>query len=459
MAEQPWGDYANDTVLADSDILLVARGAGGVNIPGSSVLGVKASGNFETMPSGSLGLIIAKNFFSTLAGDATRSLIGAMNSGLGAAAGSLMLQPRVGVTASIVFATEGTIKALITSNGDIGVGTLTPASYAGYKALTIEGATNGGAVILRNTANTASIEMAATPSESYVKTVGAQALWFGTNNINRMRIDTSGNVGIGTANNPIQANLDISTLSVGAVTLGIRIGYVSGFYGFRIVNESNASSFSAGKFHIQRGTSAAWINAFSIDNSGHVNAGVDNTQTLGSASLRWSVVYAGTGTINTSDERAKTDIGEIPNAWLDAWADVQWQRFKMIDGKRWHVGLVAQQVHAAFAAHDLDAFEIGLCCFDKWDEVREPIYATRSITEQYEAPSDEIYKSGPRKGEPKMETLEREIEESYDTGETRVTLEAGDRWGLRYDECQAIEAAWQRREISRLHAALAALGA
>lgn len=30
-----------------------------------------------------------------------------------------------------------------------------------------------------------------------------------------------------------------------------------------------------------------------------------------------------------------------------------------------------------------------------------------------------------------------------------VVREAGDLWGLRYDECQALEAAWVRRELAR----------
>jgi len=55
--------------------------------------------------------------------------------------------------------------------------------------------------------------------------------------------------------------------------------------------------------------------------------------------------------------------------------------------------------------------------------------------------------------------VEEEYEEQEDTGETRVTLEAGNRWGLRYDECQAMEAAWQRRELARKDAAIADLSA
>jgi len=208
------------------------------------------------------------------------------------------------------------------------------------------------------------------------------------------------------------------------------------------------------------GANITWVERLQIEQSGHVLAGADNSQTLGGAAKRWSVVYAGSGAINTSDERSKTDIGEIPDAWLDAWAGVEWRRYKFIDGNRWHVGLVAQQVHAAFAAHDLDAFEIGLCCFDAWEEQREPIYEavtkTRkaSRTEQIPAGEDE-------NGKPLYKLIEvafdEEYEESIDTGKTRVTLEAGDRWGLRYDECQAIEAAFQRRALARMAARLAAL--
>jgi hypothetical protein len=41
-----------------------------------------------------------------------------------------------------------------------------------------------------------------------------------------------------------------------------------------------------------------------------VRPGSDNAYSLGEPSRRWSVVYAATGTINTSDERAKLDFGD-----------------------------------------------------------------------------------------------------------------------------------------------------
>ena len=140
-----------------------------------------------------------------------------------------------------------------------------------------------------------------------------------------------------------------------------------------------------------------------IEAAGHLRPGADNSRSLGLAAQRWSVLFAGSGTISTSDARDKVDAGPVPEIWLDAWGAVGWRRFRFKDGKRWHVGLIAQEVHAAFAGFGIDAFAIGLLC-------RDPIKGVRG-----------------RK----------------------------DRWGLRYEECLALEAAWQRREIARLSARLA----
>ena len=47
-----------------------------------------------------------------------------------------------------------------------------------------------------------------------------------------------------------------------------------------------------------------------IDSSGNGVAGVDNAYTWGGASNRWSVIYSATGSINTSDINSKKDIAE-----------------------------------------------------------------------------------------------------------------------------------------------------
>lgn len=146
-------------------------------------------------------------------------------------------------------------------------------------------------------------------------------------------------------------------------------------------------------------------------------ASTDNTQSLGTATNRWSVVYAGTGTINTSDERAKQQIKPIDAAALRAWGKVEYVQYKFNDavakkgnGARWHFGLIAQRVKEAFESEGLDAFEYGLLCYDEWDAV------------------------------------EAEIDE---TGEVYApAVEAGNRYGIRYEEALALECAYLRSKLA-----------
>jgi len=101
----------------------------------------------------------------------------------------------------------------------------------------------------------------------------------------------------------------------------------------------------------------------------------DNSYTLGTSSQRWSVVYAGTGTINTSDDRLKQQISSDLSPEIRAWAKVNFCKYKFNDAvkikgdkARWHFGLIAQQVKEAFESEGLDPFAYGILCYDEWDE-------------------------------------------------------------------------------------------
>jgi hypothetical protein len=61
-------------------------------------------------------------------------------------------------------------------------------------------------------------------------------------------------------------------------------------------------------FSNNNGTSL--IDRLALNKNGNLYPLVDNAYTLGASSFRWSVVYAATGTINTSDSRLKTDVKE-----------------------------------------------------------------------------------------------------------------------------------------------------
>ena len=100
---------------------------------------------------------------------------------------------------------------------------------------------------------------------------------------------------------------------------------------------------------------------------------VDNTYNLGTSGQRWNTVYASVGTINTSDGNEKQQIQEL----TDVERRVA-QRLKTLvrtfkwnsavalkgDAARTHVGVIAQDVRAAFAAEGLDAHKYGMFCSD-----------------------------------------------------------------------------------------------
>lgn len=105
--------------------------------------------------------------------------------------------------------------------------------------------------------------------------------------------------------------------------------------------------------------------------------GTDNTYKLGLSSNRWSEVFAGNGTINTSDGREKQDIETLNDAERQVAVAlkglVKKYRFKNAvsekgNDARIHVGVVAQEVIAAFASEGLDANRYGLLCYDEWEE-------------------------------------------------------------------------------------------
>jgi hypothetical protein len=118
------------------------------------------------------------------------------------------------------------------------------------------------------------------------------------------------------------------------------------------------------------------------NSSGHgvfINSGsafapdVDNAMTCGSSGFRWTTVYATTGTINTSDATQKQDIADLSAAELAVAKRIKGLfktfRFKDAvaakgDAARIHVGVLAQDVQAAFAAEGLDANKYGIFCSD-----------------------------------------------------------------------------------------------
>lgn len=139
----------------------------------------------------------------------------------------------------------------------------------------------------------------------------------------------------------------------------------------------------------------------------------DNIINLGASNARWKEVFAGTGTINTSDERQKQNIEDIDEAVFRAWEKVDFKQFLFSDAvekkgenARIHIGLIAQRVKAAFDSEGLDGFKYGLLCYDEWEEEKD------------------------------------------EAG--NVINPAGNAYGIRYSEALALECAYQRWKLGQM---------
>lgn len=171
---------------------------------------------------------------------------------------------------------------------------------------------------------------------------------------------------------------------------------------------------------------------------GVVAPSTDNSFTLGASGLRWSVVYAGTATINTSDERTKQQVQDIDDAVLRAWGKVKFQQFKFNDavekkgpdGARWHFGVIAQHVKAAFESEGLDAFMYGLLCYDEFEAQYEDVFEDVEVVTVDE------------------DGNESKTTETRATGEKRLVRPAGNMYGIRYEEALVLECAYLRSKLN-----------
>ena len=169
-----------------------------------------------------------------------------------------------------------------------------------------------------------------------------------------------------------------------------------------------------------------------------------NTYNLGSATSLWKEVFAGSGTINTSDARRKTAIGDPDDALMRAWGRVRFRIFQMADAvqakgaaARIHAGVVAQEVAEAFAAEGLDASRYGLFCYDSWEDVYDDVPVV-------DEPA--VYDDDGMILVPEKTHMER-----------RLVTPAGDAYGVRYAEALALECAYQRWKLEQIEARIAAL--
>nr|DAR38077.1 MAG TPA: tail fiber protein [Caudoviricetes sp.] len=184
--------------------------------------------------------------------------------------------------------------------------------------------------------------------------------------------------------------------------------------------------------------------------SGNLIPTTDNAYALGIGQNRWTQVFAASATINTSDEREKQQIADIPDAVFRAWGKVAFRQFlfndaveKKGDAARLHIGVIAQQVAEAFASEGLDAMRYGLLCYDEWPEQQEVSHIEQIVVSEGVQDADGNYITPPMYEDKVI------VEQEY--------RPAGGRYGIRYEEALALECAYQRWLGEKMDARLTAL--
>lgn len=325
------------------------------------------------------------------------------------AASSNVVGAQLSHAATVRFLTNSTERLRIDSSGNVGIGTSSPGAK-------IDAVTAGGFCVGRfgNGATQLNVGVSS-DNTTFLEVPQAQPLRFITNSTERMRIDASGNVLVG---------------GVGAIRpVGIRLAIAS----------DNGSSGSGLLF-----------DTGSTLPTNRLSALTDNQFSLGSATYRWNTVYAGTGTINTSDAREKTPVDEFTAEELNAAKQLSKEigTYKFLsavakkgDDARKHIGMTVQRAIEIMEANNLDPFAYGFICYDAWEEKTvdhpavEAVEGKEAWTEtiEHEAEYDE---DGEVIKEAWIETIEHEAVEAVEAKDayTEVTQEAGDRYSFRPDE-------------------------
>ena len=169
-----------------------------------------------------------------------------------------------------------------------------------------------------------------------------------------------------------------STTSSGSSYLDFNTSGNAIDYDSRIIASAGTGSVGNGVLGLYSGTVQIQANSFTINSA--IAPATDNTRSLGNSSFRWTVVYATTGTINTSDANAKQDIDDLNDAEMRVAKALKGmiKRFKFKDAvalkgseARIHVGVIAQDVKQVFQDEGLNAEEYGVFCSDTWIDDEE----------------------------------------------------------------------------------------
>ena len=258
---------------------------------------------------------------------------------------------------------------------------------SGTMILQADGAANLGRIQFSNQASTYQIL-----GGNYIGYVGYKTggyhRWFGSDTAEKMRLDSSGNLLVGTT----------SAYGSSGVTLdndGVVFSKRSGGIGLYVDRETSDGALAEFR---KDGTKVGNINVEGLELAiGHTTAGLqflgsegrirpfnisnnaatDNTIDLGRSNARFDDIFATNGTIQTSDRNEKQDIEALTEAETRVAVAAKgllrkfrWQSAVASKGDdaRIHFGIIAQDLQDAFTTEGLDAGDYAMFISDTWTD-------------------------------------------------------------------------------------------
>ena len=201
-------------------------------------------------------------------------------------------------------------------------------------------------------------------------------------------------------------------------------------YSFAVIRAWPTIGFQIGTRY---GSENSWLEGPNLSLEAHSGNFKLTAKAGSSGTARYLVGYTN-GTLSwdgqavqtSSDKRVKTSLTFVPDGVLDSWGKVEWGQFQYLDAikekgpsARLHVGLIAQQVLAAFNENGFDACDYGILCH-------------------------EVHSASPEVIDENGEVI-------------TPAKDAIDLWMARYTEALCMEAAYQRRRADRAEARIATL--
>jgi hypothetical protein len=297
---------------------------------------------------------------------------------------------------------SGTAKVRLRTTGDnyintgqnLGIGTTSPSQL-----LHVNGTARATTVLSGDGTASAPAYAFSNDTDTGIFRPFPDTLAFSEGGVERMRINSSGNVGIGTSSPDYKGHIQYTKTSDN--TIGLRVEASATAYDGKVI--------SWGEGTVENGV-LGWADGFGLDScyiaSGIAglrfqrefgsspritpcnNSGVlsDNAIDLGASNARFDDIYAtNTSIISSSDSTLKQDIEELTDAEERVAIACKGllRKFRWIssveekgDDARIHFGIMAQDLRDAFTAEGLDAGRYGMFISSTWWEHEGEHYPT-----------------------------------------------------------------------------------